>query len=69
MKTKTELLAGQALDTIVPYTWTKLDYEQIHELLAYHAELIVKECAKAYHTTRSIDTPIEQHFRNHLGIK
>jgi hypothetical protein len=46
MKTKAELLAGQALDTIVPYTWTKLDYEQIHELLAYHAELIIFECTK-----------------------
>lgn len=33
------------------------------------AELIVRECAAAYHTTRSIDTPIEQHFRNHLGIE
>lgn len=33
------------------------------------AQLIVRECAAAYHTTRSIDTPIEQHFRNHLGIE
>ena len=33
------------------------------------AELIVKECAEAYHQTRSIDTTIEQHFRNHLGLK
>lgn len=47
MKTKTELLAGQALDKVVPYTWTTLDYEEIHELLAYHAELIVKECGVA----------------------
>lgn len=39
-------LAGKALDKAVPYTWTKLDYEQIHELLACHAELIVEECAK-----------------------
>jgi hypothetical protein len=32
------------------------------------AELIVKECAHAYHQTRGIDTTIEQHFRNHLGL-
>lgn len=37
--------------------------------LEQFAELIVRECAAAYHTTRSIDTPIEQHFRNHLGIE
>ena len=32
-------------------------------------DLIIKECAEAYHQTRSIDTGIEQHFRNHLGLK
>ncbi len=45
MNEKTKLLAGKALDTAVSYTWTTLDYEQIHELLACHAELIVRECA------------------------
>lgn len=33
------------------------------------AELIVRECAKAYHKTRLSETPIETHFRNHFGIK
>jgi len=46
MNEATKKLAGQALDKAVPYTWTKLDYEQIHELLACHAELIVEECMK-----------------------
>jgi anti-sigma regulatory factor (Ser/Thr protein kinase) len=32
------------------------------------AELVVKECAHAYHQTRSVDTTIEQHFRRHLGL-
>jgi hypothetical protein len=32
------------------------------------AELIVAECARAYHQTRSVDTTVEQHFRNHLGL-
>jgi len=39
-------LAGQALDKVVPYTWTKLDYEEIHKLLAYHQELVVLETTK-----------------------
>ena len=46
MNEKTKLLAGKALDTAVSYTWTTLDYEQIHELLACHAELIVRECSE-----------------------
>jgi hypothetical protein len=37
-------LAGQALDKAVPYTWTTLNYDQIQELLACHAELIIREC-------------------------
>lgn len=45
-KTLSEQLAGKALDNIVPYTWTKLDYEQIHEVLAYHQELVVLETTK-----------------------
>jgi hypothetical protein len=37
-------LAGQALDKVVPYTWTRLDYDEIQKLQEYFAELIVKEC-------------------------
>jgi len=44
MNENAKLLAGRALDKAVSYTWTKLDYEQIQELLACHAELIVQEC-------------------------
>lgn len=44
MNERIKELAGKALDESVSYTWTTLDYEQIHELLACHAELIVKEC-------------------------
>ena len=43
MNEKIKLLAGKALDTAVPGTWTALDYEQVHELLACHAELIVRD--------------------------
>ena len=38
-------LAGQALDRVVPYTWTRLDYDEIQRLQEYFAELIVRECA------------------------
>ena len=44
MNHKIKELAGKALDKAMPYTWSTLDYEQIHELLACHAELIVQEC-------------------------
>ena len=37
-------LAGQALDQVVPYTWTRLDYDEIQRLQEYFAELIVREC-------------------------
>jgi hypothetical protein len=47
MKNKLEQLAGNALDKVVPYTWTTLDYEEIHKILAYHAELVVRECGVA----------------------
>ncbi len=32
------------------------------------AELIIEECAIAYHKTRLSDTSITNHFRSHLGI-
>lgn len=44
MNERIKELSGKALDKAVPYTWTKLDYEQIQKLLACHAELIVLEC-------------------------
>lgn len=40
-------LAGQALDKVVPYTWTKLDYEEIHKVLEYHKQLVIKEAMDA----------------------
>jgi hypothetical protein len=46
MNDKIKEFAGKALDKAVSYTWTQLDYDQIQELLACHAELIVKECVE-----------------------
>ena len=44
MNERIRQLAGQALDRVVPYTWTRLDYDEIQRLQEYFAELIVKEC-------------------------
>ena len=39
-------LAGRALDKVVQYTWTTLDYDEIQKLQEYFAELIVQECSR-----------------------
>ena len=44
MNERIRQLAGQALDQVVPYTWTRLDYDEIQRLQEYFAELIVREC-------------------------
>lgn len=48
-----------------------IDYDVLNykECLNKFAELIIRECAKAYHKTRLSETPIETHFRNHFGIE
>ena len=38
-------LAAQALDKVVPYTWSTLDRDEVTKLQEYLAELIVLECA------------------------
>ena len=45
MNERIQQLAGQALDRVVPYTWTRLDYDEIQRLQEYFAQLIVAECA------------------------
>ena len=46
MNERIRQLAGQALDRVVPYTWTRLDYDEIQRLQEYFAQLIVLECGK-----------------------
>ena len=57
-------LAEQSGFRSTPYIY---DRNQAFDISGF-AKLIVKECAVAYHQTRSVDTTIEQHFRNHLGL-
>ena len=70
MNDKIRQLAGQALDQVVPYTWTRLDYDEIQRLQEYFAQLIVKECADfadehndaAEGVTLGVGKAIKQHF-------
>jgi hypothetical protein len=70
MNERIRQLAGQALDRVVPYTWTRLDYDEIQRLQEYFAELIVKECievvekqkAKMSYGPTFVIEDIKQHF-------
>ena len=80
MNERIKELAGKALDKAVPYTWTQLDYDQIQELLACHAELIVRECMDICkkHPSRDLDNlwsadavapHLVQLFEEHFGVE
>ena len=70
MNERIRQLAGQALDKVVPYTWTRLDYNEIQRLQEYFAELIVQECigivekqkAKMSYGPTFVIEDIKQHF-------
>lgn len=44
MNERIKLLVAQALDEMVPYTWTALDCNQVNKLLEHFANLIATEC-------------------------
>lgn len=50
-------LFGQALDEVVPETWTTLDMEQISKVKMRFAELIIQECN--YKANKYIDDCVE----------
>jgi hypothetical protein len=52
MNERIQQLAGQALDQVVPYTWTRLDYDEIQRLQEYFARLIIEECIKQVEPTQ-----------------
>jgi len=71
MNDKIKEFAGKALDKAVSYTWTQLDYDQIQELLACHAELIVKECigiVDKYGESLEL-LHIRAHIKEHFGVE
>jgi hypothetical protein len=81
MNDKIKEFAGKALDKAVSYTWTRLDYDQIQELLACHAELIVAECMRMCEVTEmsfvthgcdveaSGAITVKQFIAEHFGIE
>jgi len=68
MNERIRKLAGQALDKAVPYTWTRLDYDEIQKLQEYFAELIVRECAD--YITEYYDSRDEAYYmKKHFGVE
>jgi hypothetical protein len=43
--------------------------EVSQQYLEQTVRLVVRQCAEAYHQTRSADTPIEQHFLKAFDLK
>jgi hypothetical protein len=43
--------------------------EVSQQYLEQTVRLVVKQCALAYHQTRLVDTPIEQHFLKQFDLK
>ena len=66
MNERIRQLAGQALDQVVPYTWTRLDYDEIQRLQEYFAQLIVKECADVID---QVQTEGGDFIRRHFGVE
>ena len=62
MKSKIEELSGNALDKIVPYTWTTLDYEEIKKLQKYLAELIIQESCQVLLNWKDEPFPFDENL-------
>jgi len=54
------LLEKHGMDDYMMYT---------KEDLEYIVEKVIKGCAEAYHTTKSVDTPIGDYFKLYLGVE
>ena len=67
MNERIRQLAGQALDRVVPYTWTRLDYDEIQRLQEYFAQLIVRECATV--VNKKIGPKSALDILEHFGVK
>jgi len=67
MNDKIKQLAGQALDQVVPYTWTRLDYEEIQKLQKKFAELIIQECID--YCGENLSKTVGGALKIHFGVK
>ena len=62
MKSKIEELSGKALDKIVPYTWTTLNYEEIKKLQEYLAKLIIQESCQVLLNWKDEPFPFDENL-------
>lgn len=71
MNERIKQLAGAALDKVVPYTWTTLDYNQILELLECHSQLVIKECASIVdnHGRWILYDKLAVKIKKHFGVE
>jgi hypothetical protein len=73
MNERIRQLAGQALDRVVPYTWTRLDYDEIQRLQEYFAELIVAECIEVVERQKCKmsygPTFVIEDIKQHFGVE
>ena len=69
MNERIRQLAGQALDRVVPYTWTRLDYDEIQRLQEYFAELIVKETLQVARAGIAYGDGMEDAVYKYFGVE
>jgi len=73
MNERIRQLAGQALDRVVPYTWTRLDYDEIQRLQEYFAQLIVAECAdfadEHNDASEGVTLGVGKAIKKHFGVE
>lgn len=60
-----KVITNEALDEVVPYTWTTLDYEEVKKVQQRMAELVLEECVdllKDHQTDVYIIDSVKRHF-------
>lgn len=62
-------LAGQALDKVVPYTWTTLDYEEVQKLQLYFATQLLEEAITVMKANDYHGEWLGEKLKEHFGIK
>lgn len=70
-KVMIEKLVGDALDKAVPYTWTKLDYDQVKHVERTVAKLVIQECIEIARANNNSGEGgvIAQAIEEHFGVK
>jgi hypothetical protein len=68
MNRRIDQLFGQALDEIVPSTWTNLTQDQLNAIKNRFAELLIQECADFLKD--KLDDPFAaEQLEEHFGVE